>query len=288
MMSSSKEKDEPSMEDSATHRSPPVALTIAGSDSGGGAGIQADLKTFAAHHVFGTSAITAVTAQNTVGVQKIRIMDPSDVTDQVYSVTSDFSIRGTKTGMLATASIVAAVAELAAQGLLPRLVVDPVMVAASGDRLLSPDAIDTYRRDLLPHALLVTPNIPEAEVLSGLTIRTPDDMVEAAKRILTLGVGHVLVKGGHLADTMDSPDIYVSRSEVITFLGARIPDAHSHGTGCTLSSAIVSNLVRGESLLSSIEAAKRYINAAIRGSKEWMLGHGNGPLDHFAQVRHHQ
>jgi hydroxymethylpyrimidine/phosphomethylpyrimidine kinase len=276
------------MVDTIAHRSPPVALSIAGSDSGGGAGIQADLKTFAAHHVFGTTAITAVTAQNTQGVQRIAILDVEVILAQITSVTGDFSVRGTKTGMLATKEIVSAVGQVARHGSLPRLVVDPVMVAASGDRLLSPGAIDAYATDLLPHALLVTPNIPEAEVLSEMTILNPDHMVEAARKILAFGVGHVLIKGGHLANTDESSDIYVSRSEVVTFVGARIPNAHSHGTGCTLSAAIVSNLVRGESLLPAIEGAKRYINAALHGSLSWVLGHGNGPLDHFAHIRHHR
>jgi hydroxymethylpyrimidine/phosphomethylpyrimidine kinase len=268
------------------HKSPPVALTIAGSDSGGGAGIQADLKTFAAHHVFGTSAITAITAQNTVGVHAIEVLPTQMVRAQVNAVASDFMVRGVKTGMLATAEIVSEVADLIAEREWSRVVVDPVMVAASGDRLVAPDAVYAYREDLLQRAYLVTPNIPETEALCDGAIDTVEDMVKAARELYHRTGAFALVKGGHRQGE-DSLDILFDGLEIFTFVAKRVESPNVHGTGCTLSSAICANLVRGMGLHDSIREAKLYVTAAIRGGSDWALGRGSGPLDHFVQVRHH-
>jgi hydroxymethylpyrimidine/phosphomethylpyrimidine kinase len=255
-----------------------TALTIAGSDSGGGAGIQADLKTFAAHGVFGTTAITAVTAQNTLGVIAWEALSADFVTAQIEAIAGDLPPQAVKIGMLATAAIVEAVAA-AVQALdLPLVVVDPVMIAKGGDRLLEEDAVIALRTELLPRAHLVTPNVPEAEVLAGLPIRTLDDMREAGRRILGLGPRAVLVKGGHL-DGPDSIDVACTASETFEISRPRITTRHTHGTGCTLSSAICANLALGHSDREAIERAREYLDGAIRHAPG--LGAGHGPLNHF-------
>ncbi len=254
------------------------ALTIAGSDSGGGAGIQADLKTFAAHGVFGTSAITAVTAQNTLGVVCWQALPADLVTAQIEAVIGDIGADAVKIGMLATAAIVEAVAA-AIQALdLPHVVVDPVMIAKGGDRLLEADAVAAMQSELLPNAHVVTPNVPEAEVLSGISIRSVEDMRRAGERILRTGPRVVLVKGGHLAGS-DSIDVACTASETFEIRRPRIETRHTHGTGCTLSSAIAANLARGLTDREAIEAAREYLDGAIRHAPG--LGAGHGPLHHF-------
>jgi hydroxymethylpyrimidine/phosphomethylpyrimidine kinase len=258
-----------------------TALTIAGSDSGGGAGIQADLKTFAAHRVFGTSAITAVTAQNTLGVSMWRAVATDLVTAQIEAVAGDMGADAVKVGMLATVAIVEAVAAAIAQLDLPHVVVDPVMVAKGGDRLLEAEAVAAIRTELLPRAHIVTPNIPEAEVLSGLTIRSIDDMRAAGDRILALGPRVVLVKGGHL-DGPESVDVACTAHGTFELRTARIDTRHTHGTGCTLSSAIAANLALGLDDRTALTRAREYLDGAIRHAPG--IGRGHGPLGHFWRI----
>ncbi len=255
-----------------------TALTIAGSDSGGGAGIQADLKTFAAHGVFGTSAITAITAQNTLGVTAWEAVSTPLVVAQIEAVAADIGADAVKTGMLANAEIVRAVAETLRRLRLPHLVVDPVMVAKGGDRLLEEAAVAAIRDALLPLAEVVTPNIPEAEVLAGMTITSLDDMREAGRRILALGPRVALVKGGHL-ESADSIDIACTADGFHEFSARRIPSIHTHGTGCTLASAIAAGLALGLDYREAIARAKTYIDGAIRHAPG--IGRGHGPLNHF-------
>jgi hydroxymethylpyrimidine/phosphomethylpyrimidine kinase len=258
------------------------ALTIAGSDSGGGAGIQADLKTFAAHGVYGTSAITALTAQNTRGVAGVHSIPAEFVTLQIETVVADIGCDAVKTGMLATAAIVEAVAACVESLDLPNLVVDPVMVAKGGDRLLDDDAVRTVRSALLRLALVVTPNVPEAEALSGVSIRSLGDMREAARRILQLGPRAVIVKGGHLAgDT--SPDLLISTAGELLLEGPRLAVASTHGTGCTFASAIAARLAVGDTLEQAARSAKDYVAGAMRNGIA--VGAGHQPLDHFWQTR---
>ena len=255
-----------------------TALTIAGSDSGGGAGIQADLKTFAAHRVYGTCAITAVTAQNTLGVTMWRALPTDLVTAQIEAVAGDIGADAVKIGMLASAAIVEAVAATIAELDLPLVVVDPVMVAKGGDRLLEEDAVAAMRTELLPRAHIVTPNVPEAEVLSGLTIRSVDDMRAAGERILKLGPRVVLVKGGHL-DGPESVDVACTADGTFELRGPRIASRHTHGTGCTLSSSIAANLALGLDDRTALTRAREYLEGAIRHAPG--VGRGHGPLEHF-------
>jgi hydroxymethylpyrimidine/phosphomethylpyrimidine kinase len=258
-----------------------TTLTIAGSDSGGGAGIQADLKTFAAHGVYGTSAITAVTAQNTLGVTAWLAMPADLVTAQIEAVAGDFDLGAVKIGMLANGAIVEAVAAAIVELDLPAVIVDPVMIAKGGDRLLDEDAVEAIKRELLPHTWVLTPNVPEAEVLSGVSIASVEDMGVAARRILTRGPRVVLVKGGHL-DGPDSVDVAVSAHESFELRRPRIETTSTHGTGCTLSSAIAANLALGLELLPALERARDYLDGAIRHAPG--LGRGHGPLGHFWRV----
>ena len=258
-----------------------TALTIAGSDSGGGAGIQADLKTFAAHRVFGTCAITAVTAQNTLGVTMWRAVASDLVTAQIEAVAGDLGVDAVKVGMLANTAIVEAVAAAIAELDLPHVVVDPVMIAKGGDRLLEAEAVAAVRAELLPLAQVVTPNVPEAEVLSGRTIRSVDDMRAAGERILGLGPRVVVVKGGHL-EGPESIDVVCTAHEVFELRGPRIDTRHTHGTGCTLSSAIAANLALGLDDRSALSRARDYLDGAIRHAPG--LGRGHGPLGHFWQL----
>jgi hydroxymethylpyrimidine/phosphomethylpyrimidine kinase len=252
-----------------------TALTIAGSDSGGGAGIQADLKTFTAHGVFGLSAVTAVTAQNTLGVAAWQAIPADLVTAQIEAVAGDIGVDGVKTGMLATAAIVEAVAATIVSLDLPRVVVDPVMIAKGGARLLDDEAVGAMRAELIPRAYLVTPNAAEAAVLAGISVRTLDDAREAAKRIAALGPGAVIVKGGHLA-SVDAVDIFYDGRDFVELRSERIKTRHTHGTGCTLSSAIAANLALGLPLADAVKKAKIYLTEAIRRAPG--LGRGHGPL----------
>jgi hydroxymethylpyrimidine/phosphomethylpyrimidine kinase len=253
-------------------------LTIAGSDSGGGAGIQADLKTFAAWGVYGTSAITAITAQNTIGVTASEPLAADLVAAQIEAVAGDITLHATKTGMLATAAIVEAVAASIEDLDLPNVVVDPVMVAKSGDRLLHDDAIQMVRIELLPHARVVTPNIPEAEALSGRVIASLDDAREAARAIHGLGSKAVVVKGGH-ADGNEVVDLLFDGERFQEFRTPRIPTVNTHGTGCTFASALAAALALDESIHEATEQAQAYVAGAIRHALT--IGHGHGPLDHF-------
>ena len=253
-------------------------LTIAGSDSGGGAGIQADLKTFGALGVYGTSAITAVTAQNTLGVSAIHVLPADMVTAQIEAVAADIQIHATKIGMLASAAIVEAVAAAIAQLDLPLVVVDPVMLAKSGDRLLDEDAVAAMTRELLPRALVVTPNIPEAEALSGVTITSVRDAREAAERIHGRMGPAVVVKGGH-ASGPELVDLLFDGARFHEFPTARIKTRNTHGTGCTFASAVAAHLALGATLPEAVSSAQAYVAGAITGALD--IGRGHGPLDHF-------
>jgi hydroxymethylpyrimidine/phosphomethylpyrimidine kinase len=263
-------------------RSRPRALTIAGSDSSGGAGIQADLKTFAALGVYGASAITAITAQNTLGVQAILELPAGLVGAQIDAVLSDIGADAVKTGMLFGIAIIETVADrLRAHGV-TRLVVDPVMVAKSGDRLLREDAVAALRELLLPLAAVVTPNAPEASVISGIDVDDEPTAREAARRIHAMGPRLVIVKGGHLGGER-SEDIVFDGTTFDTLSAPRIDTPHTHGTGCTFSAAIASGLARGQSPLESARAAKAFLQGAIEHAEP--LGAGHGPVNHLWRYR---
>lgn len=258
----------------------PVGLTIAGSDSGGGAGIQADLKTFSAHRVYGVSAVTLVTAQNTRQVSHVFVLTPDLVVAQIARVLEDFPVRAAKTGALGNAAVIRAVARTLAGQDFP-IVVDPVMVAKSGDLLLEPEAVAALREDLLPLAALVTPNIPEAERLFGLkpgALRTAEDLARLAKRGFDVPV---YLKGGHLAGP-SAVDYLVVGKRVETLSYGRIESRHTHGTGCTLSAAITARLARDEPLASAVTGARRYLQQAIAQAPG--LGSGHGPLEFFPEM----
>ena len=255
-----------------------VALTIAGSDSGGGAGIQADLKTFAAFGVYGVSAITAVTAQNTGGVSAVETLSPGIVAAQIAAIVDDFQVAALKTGMLANSAIIGAVARVLRVSRVGPLVVDPVMVAKSGDRLLDADALDALTRDLLPLAAVVTPNLPEAEVLTGMPVRTVDDQREAARRIVERGARAAVVKGGH-SDSAEIVDVFFDGVAFTEFRVERVPGTSTHGTGCTFSAAIAAQLALGRGLLEAIPLAQAYVAKAIQNAPG--LGHGHGPMGHL-------
>lgn len=259
----------------------PVALTIAGSDSGGGAGIQADLKTFQAFGVFGTSALTAVTAQNTRGVTAVHPVPGEVVRAQVHAVASDFPVRACKTGMLATRELVQLVGELIREAGLRNYVLDPVMVATSGDRLLDRDAETAILEHLLPLCAVVTPNLDEAAILVGFPVDSDAAMREAARVLARRGAPGVLVKGGHL-ERDDIVDVFYDGREFTDFRKQKIATRNTHGTGCTLSAAITANLALGKPMKDSVEAALAYVDRAIRAAPG--LGSGNGPLNHFVAV----
>ena len=265
-----------------------IALTIAGSDSGAGAGIQADLKTFAAHGVYGISAVTAVTAQNTTGVMRVESMPADLVTAQLEAVMSDLGPHAVKTGMLANAAIVEAVTAAAQSLELPYLVVDPVIVSSSGDPLLDDEGVLALKKELLGRAHAVTPNIPEAEALSGVSIRSEQDLREAARRLFALGPVHVVITGGHTpqgwdqtsADTSGRIIDLVYDGDVFTeYVVERIAGRHTHGTGCAFSAAITAHLALGRSLHEAVPLAQAYVAGAIRHAPR--LGAGSGPINHF-------
>jgi len=260
----------------------PIALTIAGSDSGGGAGIQADLKTFAALGVFGTSALTAITAQNTRGVEAVETLSPAIVRAQIDAVVADLRPAAVKTGMLATRLIVETVAAALRAHQLRPVVVDPVMVAKSGDRLLDDEAVRAVIEELLPLADVLTPNAPEAAALVGRPVRSPGDAREAAQALLALGPGAVVLKGGHLDTPDEVVDLLVTADGVVDVRGPRHPGRHTHGTGCTFASAIAAGLARGLDLETAFREARAYVDGAIAQAPG--LGSGAGPLHHFWRV----
>jgi hydroxymethylpyrimidine kinase/phosphomethylpyrimidine kinase len=252
----------------------PVALTIAGSDSGGGAGIQADLKTFAALGVHGTSAITAITAQNTTGVTDILELPVDLVRKQISAVVDDIGVQAAKTGMLSSAAIISAVAEAVREHGLSLLVVDPVMVAKGGAKLLRDDAIDAMREQLIPLAALVTPNLPEAEALLRRRIASIDERKQAARDLVAMGARAAVVKGGHAAD---ATDVYFDGSLMVELPAERIETVHTHGSGCVFSAAITAWLALGSDPLHAAREAKSFITQAIANSLE--IGHGQGPVN---------
>jgi hydroxymethylpyrimidine/phosphomethylpyrimidine kinase len=255
----------------------PRALTIAGSDSGGGAGIQADLKTFAALGVYGMSAIAALTAQNTVGVRGILELAPEFVSLQIRTVVEDIGVDAVKTGMLSNAAIISQVAKDLRELGLRNIVVDPVMVAKGGDRLLRADAVETMVKELLPLALVVTPNLHEAEALTDLGVRTLDEMKEAARAIKAFGPRYVVIKGGHLPGT--PLDLLFDGQEFREYTNLRYDTPHTHGTGCTFASAIAAGLARGLPVEEAVARAKGYITSAIQHGMP--MGKGHGPVHHF-------
>ncbi|PLS07151.1 bifunctional hydroxymethylpyrimidine kinase/phosphomethylpyrimidine kinase [Neobacillus cucumis] len=256
------------------------ALTIAGSDSGGGAGIQADLKTFQELEVFGMSAITAVTAQNTLGVHGVYPMTPEAVVQQIQAIGEDIGTNAVKTGMLFSSDIIEAVSEQIRKYRWENLVVDPVMIAKGGASLLLQEAISAMKTHLIPLAKVITPNIPEAEVLTGLTIRSHEDKKEAALKLVELGVQTVVIKGGHDEDESESTDLLFDGSEFHTFTNQRIPTKNTHGTGCTFSAALTAELAKGSSIYDAVLTAKEFIQAAIEDGID--VGHGHGPTNHGA------
>ena len=261
----------------AEPRSAPVprALTIAGSDSGGGAGIQADLKTFAVLGVWGMSALTSITVQNTRGVSGVADIPPEVVADQIRAVVTDIGVDAAKTGMLSSTEIIEVVADTVAEVGIPNLVVDPVFVSKHGDPLLRTDAVEALRRRILPLATVVTPNLPEASGLAGIDVQSKEDMTEAAKAIVELGPRAVLVKGGHLQDA-ESDDLFYDGESFEWLSSERIGTPHTHGTGCVISAAVASHLARGNELLDAVRKGKEFVTQAIRHALR--LGGGIGPV----------
>ena len=257
-----------------------TALTIAGSDSSGGAGIQADIKTMTANGVFAMSAITALTAQNTTGVTGIMEVSPEFLKEQIDCIFTDIRPDAVKIGMVSSAELIRAIAEKLKEYQAENIVVDPVMVATSGAKLISDDAIGTLKEALLPMADILTPNIPEAEVLSGMEVKTEEDMVKAAEKISRTYHCAVLLKGGHQLN--DANDLLCRGEEHRWFYGKRIDNPNTHGTGCTLSSAIASNLAKGFDMETAVERAKAYISGALGAMLD--LGKGSGPMNHAFDI----
>jgi len=258
-----------------------IALTIAGSDSSGGAGIQADLKTFAALEVYGASVITALTAQNTQGVKAVHMVPPDVVAAQMRAVAVDLDVGAVKIGMLGTAAIIAAVAKGLDDFARVPLVLDPVMVAASGDPLLDEDAVDALGQALIPRATLITPNLAEGAALLGEGIaRSEAEMTAQARRLLALGAEAVLLKGGH-GEGPEAVDILIDGDGEMRLAAPRVPTRNTHGTGCTLSAAIAAELAKGASLRQAVAAAKSYVTAAIGAADQLQIGKGRGPVHHF-------
>jgi hydroxymethylpyrimidine/phosphomethylpyrimidine kinase len=259
------------------------ALTIAGSDSGGGAGIQADLKTFQELGVFGMSALTAVTAQNTLGVHGVYPLTPEAVVAQIEAIGTDMGTDALKTGMLFNAAIIHAVSEKIKQFGWENVVVDPVMIAKGGASLLQTEAIAALKEVLLPLAMVVTPNIPEAEVITGMTIRNLDEKKEAARKIVELGAKHVVLKGGHDEDDAEAADVFYDGREFALYKTKRILTKNTHGTGCTFSAAITAELAKGSAVYDAVATAKNFIQAAIED--DLGIGKGHGPTNHWAYRR---
>ncbi len=257
----------------------PVALTIAGSDSGGGAGIQADLRTFAFHQVHGTSAITCVTAQNTLGVERVDALSPEAVVAQMIAVVSDMDVQGAKTGMLLNSGIIQAVADQIEVLQIEPLVVDPVMVSRAGVQLLDDDAVAALQEMLIPKATLVTPNRYEAQILAGFEIDSLDHMQQAAQQIYQLGVKAVVIKGGGMSGCLRGVDVWFDGTQLQTLQTQIVDTPNTHGTGCTLSAAIAAQLALGVDLFTAVIQAKNYVTQALHHSLN--LGQGQGPVGHF-------
>lgn len=255
------------------------ALTIAGSDSGGGAGIQADIKTFQELQVFGMTAITAVTSQNTLGVQDVFPLPVETITSQLQSIADDLTPDAIKTGMLFSSELIEAVSDAIRMYGWRNLVVDPVMVAKGGARLLQDEAVEAVKKQLLPLATIVTPNIPEAEVLTGLEIQTMEDRMEAAKILGHLGADHVIIKGGHGMEEQ-AVDLFYDGTSFETLSAPRLQTKNTHGTGCTFSAAIAAHLAKGHTVFEAVQQAKKYIQLAIK--HDLMIGSGHGPTNHWA------
>lgn len=256
------------------------ALTIAGSDSSGGAGIQADLKTFSAHGVFGMSVITAITAQNTQGVFAVQDISPEIIGKQIDAIFDDINVDALKIGMVSVIDTIKVIAEKLKANNFKNVILDPVMISKSGYSLLQPEAGEALIKYLLPLAMVVTPNIPEAEVITGLHIETIDDMKQAARAIHALGAANVLIKGGHMQD--DATDILFDGTNYFEYQGQRIDTKNTHGTGCTLSSSITANIAKGMSIEKAIAESKKYITTAIEHSLD--IGKGVGPTNHFYEL----
>lgn len=259
----------------------PVVLTIAGSDSSGGAGIQADLKTMSAIGVFGTSAITAITAQNTCEVRAIQGIDPSIVRQQIEAVLDDLPCRTVKLGMLYARPTIEAIADCLAHYPLDHIVLDPVMVSTSGCRLIEEEAIEAVKSLLLPRATLVTPNIPETEILSGLPVTNERDMELAAQRLFRIGCRAVLIKGGHLEGAESYDLLFTPHADPVRYTSPRVATRNTHGTGCTFSSAIASYLALDRTLPNAVAAAKHYLSQALQAGADVTIGHGHGAVNHL-------
>ena len=254
-------------------------LTIAGSDSGAGAGIQADLKTFASLGAYGTSVITAITAQNSIGVQNVKVLDEEIVDSQIESVLTDIGADAIKTGMLANSKIIKSVVKKIQKFKVNNLIVDPVMVSESGDSLLEDDAINSYVKDLIPISILVTPNILEAEKISNMKILSEDTLIMSGKKIIELGAKNVLIKGGHFKGKYSEDFLISSDMKVKSFKELRIDTINTHGTGCTLSAAIATFKAKGESIEFAIRKSKDFLTKALKSS--YSVGNGPGPVNHF-------
>ena len=266
----------------SNHAKIPIALTIAGSDSGGGAGIQADLKTFSALGVYGASVITALTAQNTQGVTGIHDTPPDFITAQIDAVFSDLDVAAVKIGMVSRVDAINAIVDGLKRWKPAHVVLDPVMVATSGDRLLAPDAIEELRTRLFPLAEVITPNLPEAAALLDLPIATTDAEIEGqGRKLLRFGSPAVLIKGGHSEGSAESVDYLVTEKTSIRLAAPRTKTRNTHGTGCSLSSAVAAGLAKGQSLETAVREAKAYVSAAIAAADRLRVGKGNGPIHHF-------
>lgn len=262
---------------------PPTALTIAGSDSGGGAGAQADLKTFLACRVHGMSALTAVTVQNSLGVSAVYELPAHAVAEQIESVATDIGVGAAKTGMLANAAIIEAVADTIARLGIEKFIVDPVVASQHGDPLLHPDALDAYKYRLFPLALMITPNLSEVRLLTGIDVRDRSEMEDAARALHAFGPRYALVKGGHLSDDEDAVDILYDGETFVELRAGRTPTVHTHGSGDTLAAATTAGLARGLELSAALAEGKTFVSGAVAGA--FPLGSGRGPVGHFWRVR---